>query len=228
VLDVVSGRPFLGHETVATGVAYLSLEDPVGRLLDALTETNLGAEVPEELLLLGSDTVFSLEELPEFMTRYVAGLWVIDPLPAAWDPEESFGYQVEYTVGHGIKLLADKHRAAVIVTGHAGKRWDVNAVTAGTGTVGLPGAADNRWLISKKAGSRANLHVQGGRRLPGGPAIPLAFDGFRFHTSGARRARGLAPRRTHHRGPSLGRRAANTQAGDGLVRSDGLSAAEGS
>lgn len=136
--------------------------------------------------MLGSESAFSLAELPELMDAHQrVGLWVIDPLPAAWDPDYAFGYNEEYAAGHRVKVLADAHDAAVVVTGHAGKRWDQNPVTAGTGTVGLPGAADNRWLIQRRPQGRALLHLGGGRGMPSGGTLTLSFDGTRFQLLGS-------------------------------------------
>lgn len=186
VIAVATGTQFLASNVVKSGAAYISLEEPTGQLQQALERTAGRLGVPEDdVLLLGSDEPFSLDALPQLMEQHRdVKVWVIDPLPAAWHPTDSFGYAQEYAVGHNLKRMADTYGVAVIVTSHAGKRRDANAVTAGTGTVGLPGAADNRWLIERKRGG-AVFRMAGGRKLAGRSAQALSFDGIRFHPSAA-------------------------------------------
>lgn len=150
-ISVATGTPFMGLETVKSGVIYLALEDGDYRLQSRARKVAGERGLPDNLLLatqapaLPDGLLLQLGALVD-SCQVAPALLIIDTLQkirgTAAKTEGAYGYDYR-EIGQLHQFALDRNLALVIVH-HLNKRGDDNDfVSRLNGTTGVAGAADS-------------------------------------------------------------------------------------
>ena len=150
-ISVATGTPFMGLETVKSGVIYLALEDGDYRLQSRARKVAGERDLPDNLLLatqapaLPDGLLLQLGALVD-SCQVAPALLIIDTLQkirgTAAKTEGAYGYDYR-EIGQLHQFALDRNLALVIVH-HLNKKGDDNDfVSRLNGTTGVAGAADS-------------------------------------------------------------------------------------
>ena len=151
-LAVAKGESFLGMETHACDVLYLTLEDSETRLQDRLLR--LTDDFPERLNI-------SLEcpGIGDMLERTIAvhcgdypstRLIVIDTFQKIREQAGQMSYAGDYADVSAIKKIADSLNICILLVHHTRKLGDSDVINEISGTNGIAGSADTLMILKKE------------------------------------------------------------------------------
>lgn len=164
---VASGGVFLGESVNPAQVLYFALEDTPRRLKDRLLSVLSGDPAPERLYLytgLPKLDDGGLVLLEAEIIKRKPKLVIIDTLQRIRGVHKgnSTAYQVDYEEIAGLKQIADRHGVALVLIHHLKKAAEVDPLDMVSGSVGISGAADAVWVLTRERGQAdATLYAVG-------------------------------------------------------------------
>src|SRR5574344_471291 len=154
---VVEGKPFMGYKTFESGVAYFALEDSDKRFQRRLNEIMKNEKTSKKFYgfldakAMDQGLFQQLQEVLEFFPK--TKLIIIDTLQKVRgkvDKNET-AYGSDCREINAFKDFADKHHTSVRLYGHVRKQAeDTDVFNRISGSMGLMGAADTIWVLSRK------------------------------------------------------------------------------
>ena len=182
--SVAQGADVWGFKTKKCDVLYLALEDTIKRLRNRLIAVSEEASPGFVLKNYSSKIGEGLEaEIDMHMDRYTdTKLIIIDVFQLVRPSVTNFGYSYsqDYLDMSALKSVADYYSIAIIVVHHMKKMREDDPMNNLTGTVGITGAADNTWVLSRKRTQKeATLDIEG--RDVESTRIKLRFEGQKWH-----------------------------------------------
>lgn len=160
-LQVAKGEPVWGMPVERGSVLYLALEDNENRLQSRLI--TLGDDAPANLFFstrapqLGKGLEQELERF--LMEHKDAVLIVVDTLQMVRPSTFEYGYAGDYKDLAALRLVAQKHRIAMLLIHHLRKEGSDDVFHQIAGTVGIQGAVDGCFTLTeeKRGGGSALL-----------------------------------------------------------------------
>ncbi len=159
-----SGGTVMGKYQVDKNPAlYLALEDTPRRLQDRLQIIRAAPDADVKFFTLWGNGAGALSDLDKYLaSNRSVKLVIIDTLAKIRGTNTSGApqYEIDYSVGAGLKALADKHECAVVAVHHTRKAGAEDYIDAVSGTLGLTGAADTVMVLQRARGeAKASLSV---------------------------------------------------------------------
>ena len=180
---VAQGKDIWGFKTQKCTVLYLCLEDTIKRLRNRLIAVS--DEDPEDFIFKNYSSKLGEgfeAEIDLHMQRYPeTKLVIIDVFQLVRPDAGNFGYSYsqDYLDMRALKSIADEYSIAVLVVHHMKKMREDDPMNNLTGTVGITGAADNTWVLSRKRGQKeATMDIEG--RDVDATRIKLSFEDQRW------------------------------------------------
>jgi predicted Zn-ribbon and HTH transcriptional regulator len=164
---VASGGVFLGESVDPAQVLYFALEDTPRRLKDRLLSVLSGDPAPERLYFytgLPQLDDGGLVLLEAEIIKRKPKLVIIDTLQRIRGVHKgnSTAYQVDYEEIAALKQIADRHGVALVLIHHLKKAAEVDPLDMVSGSVGISGAADAVWVLTRERGQTdATLYAVG-------------------------------------------------------------------
>ncbi len=185
---VVEGKEFLGRRCNACGVMYLALEDGESRYKNRLNTVMKNERVSPNfhgMLTCNSmdNGLFTqLEEMVDLLpdTRLI----VIDTLQKVRGKtsKNETAYGSDYREMAEFKKFADKHHICILLVHHLRKQMDDSDVyNRISGSMGLMGAADTIWVLSRKKRTDVNTTISITGRDIESEELMLEFDKSNNH-----------------------------------------------
>ena len=172
-ISICNGTKFLSFDSTKHSCLYLDLESTKRRPKNRLKQILKDSEPPDNLhILTGTDEVgrigegfeaqieYQLQEHPEIKLIVVD---VFQMIRQAAKRNQS-GYDRDYDDFKILKQIADKHNIGLMLIHHTRKMRDPSDVfNELSGSVGVMGALDCAWVISKddRYSEEATLHITG-------------------------------------------------------------------
>ena len=157
---------FNSLETQKVGVLYLALEDSKNTIKARASKMVSFSDLEPTIhfrTTWKSSFDKNLKCLDDFLSDHPeVGLVIIDTFSKFCASDKKGSYASEYAAASGIKSLADKHGAAIVVTHHTTKTIRNDWISSLYGTHGVVGAADSVLFLDRQRGSkRAMLRMTG-------------------------------------------------------------------
>lgn len=155
--DIVEGKPFLDCRTQECGVAYFSLEDSDRRLQTRLNEMMKQEKVSGKFNAFLTaktmdDGLFTqFKEVLEFFPK--TKLIIVDTFQKVRGKvnKAETAYGSDYREMSDFKEFADKNHICILLVHHLRKQADdTDIYNRISGSMGLMGAADTIWILSRK------------------------------------------------------------------------------
>lgn len=170
---ICKGIKFLGYDTKKCSCLYLDLESTKRRPKSRINQILKGEGAPDNLhILTGTDKVTTIgngfkEQMEQFIVEHPEiRLIVIDVFQKVRGAAKrnQTGYDRDYDDFGVVKELADQYNIGILLIHHTRKMKDPSDVfNELSGSVGVMGALDAAWVISKddRYSDEATLHITG-------------------------------------------------------------------
>lgn len=168
-IAVADGEMFWERQTEKCGVLYLALEDTYNRLQDRLNKVLNGKPAPEQFYFLTDVPNLDnglLGVLDDYLRQHPEiGLIIVDTLQKIRGRGSSGSqYQADYLEMGMLKRFVDDRNISVLFVHHNRKTEDKgDPYNMISGSVGIMGAADSVFVITKESrnAQNATLHIVG-------------------------------------------------------------------
>lgn len=149
-------------------VLLVALEDPMQRIQNRIKSLGLGTPWPERLHLM-NECPRAHEGGLDFLNGWLGDhpdtrLVVVDTLQKYRKPHgrNNNAYEADYEAAGGLKQIADRHHAGILVLHHTKKGEVSDPLEGVSGTMGLSGAADTTLVLKRARGQgKADLFITG-------------------------------------------------------------------
>ncbi len=167
---------------VKTGVLLLALEDGALRLQDRFA-TLLRDKAPPDALTIFTEwprlDAGGLDQLDAHLSTHPdVKVVFIDTLAKVRPHRIRNGdmYSEDYAVGEGLKAIAERHRAAIVLVTHTRKAPADDFLDEISGTIGLTGGVDNCLVLKRDRGSADAVLCVAGRDIRDEKEYALSWD----------------------------------------------------
>ena len=172
--SVAAGSRFLGRQTVQSFSLYADLESTERRPQARLRQILCGEPFPEKIAFLTANDLPDLgtlgngfeESLLSILDSYPEmRLIVIDVFQLIRPKRKGKGdlYAMDYAELQSLKKIADERDTAILLVHHLRKMQDSDPFNMLSGSVGIMGALDSAWVITKedRFSDEAKLSITG-------------------------------------------------------------------
>ena len=165
-ISVAEGTEFLGYPVQQGEVAYVCLEDTLGRMQERLFLMTDELKGNLRLFFKGNTLTNGLcDQLSLYLEEYpLTRLIVIDTFQLIRDPSKDCSYAGDYSDISTLKELSREKNVTIILVHHVRKQGDPRSIfNTASGTKGLIGAADTTYILTKESddSDQAKLYARG-------------------------------------------------------------------